>query len=76
MGLDTQEGIRSIYGDIYKIMRNDYDMAVDRFKNDYLIEHKDITNPPAIDIVSATPELKGLFENIVDNYISIKAQTV
>ena len=76
MGLDTQEGIRSIYGDIYKIMRNDYDMAVDRFKSDYLIEHKDITNPPAIDIVSATPELKGLFENIVDNYISIKAQTV
>lgn len=38
-----------------------------------MINHKEVTNPPAIDIVKEVPELKQLFEAIVNNYIEIKS---
>ncbi len=73
LGIDSEDEIRSIYGDIYRIMRNDYDMDVDKFKGDYLIDHKEVVNPPAIDIVDEFSELKSLFESVIDNYIEIKS---
>lgn len=73
IGNNTPDGIRSIYGDIYKIMRLDYGMPVEQYKGEYMINHKEATNPPAIDIVKEVPELKQLFEAIVDNYIEIKS---
>ena len=73
IGNNTPDGIRSIYGDIYKIMRLDYGMSVEQYKVEYMINHKEATNPPAIDIVKEVPELKQLFEAIVNNYIEIKS---
>ena len=73
IGNNTPDGIRSIYGDIYKIMRLDYGMPVEQYKGEYMINHKEATNPPAIDIVKEVPELKQLFEAIVNNYIEIKS---
>lgn len=73
IGNNTPDGIRSIYGDIYKIMRLDYGMPVEQYKGEYMINHKEATNPPTIDIVKEVPELKQLFEAIVDNYIEIKS---
>ncbi len=70
LGID-EKGIKGIYGNIYKRMRNDYGMDVNNYKTDYLLIHKDAANPPAIDIVENYPELKELFESLVDNYISI-----
>lgn len=65
LGKDTNDGIKSIYGEIYKIMRENYDMPVDRYKQQY-IEKYDITYTPyAIDIVDNTPELKELFEIVL-----------
>lgn len=73
IGNNTPDGIRSIYGDIYKIMRLDYGMPVEQYKGEYMINHKEVTNPSAIDIVKEVPELKQLFEAIVNNYIEIKS---
>ena len=73
IGNNTPDGIRSIYGDIYKIMRLDYGIPVEQYKGEYMINHKEATNPPAIDIVKEVPELKQLFEAIVDDYIEIKS---
>lgn len=66
-----EKGIKGIYGNIYNRMRNDYSMDVNNYKTDYLLTHKDVANPPFIDIVENYPELKKLFESLVDNYISI-----
>ncbi len=70
LGID-EKGIKGIYGNIYNRMRNDYGMDVNNYKTEYLLAHKDVANPPAIDIVENYPELKELFESLVDNYISI-----
>ena len=48
-------------------------MPVEQYKGEYMINHKEATNPPAIDIVKEVPELKQLFEAIVNNYIEIKS---
>lgn len=53
-------------------MRNDYGLDVNNYIADYLLNHKEVSNPPAIDIVDSYPELKELFENIVDNYIQLE----
>ena len=74
LGIADSE-IKSIYGNIYNKMRNDYGMDINNYTADYLINHKEVTNPPAIDIVDSYPELKDLFESIVDNYIAIEAET-
>ena len=70
---DTE--IKSIYGNIYNKMRNDYGMDINNYIADYLLTHKDITNPPAIDIVDTYSELKDLFEMIVNNYITLESET-
>lgn len=73
LGLEGNSEIKSIYGEIYNIMRNDYGLDVSNYKGDYTKTHTDVDNPPAIDIVDNYDELKSLFESIVDNYIEIKA---
>lgn len=72
LGLETESEIRSIYGEIYNTMRNDYGLDVNNYKGDYLKNHADVINPSAIDIVDDYENLKSLFESIVDNYIEIK----
>lgn len=37
--------------------------------------HKDVPNPSGIDVVEEYPELKKLFEKIVDNYIELQVDT-
>lgn len=71
LGIDETE-IKGIYGSIYNKMRNDYGLDVNNYIADYLLNHKEVSNPPAIDIVDSYPELKELFENIVDNYIQLE----
>ncbi len=44
-------------------------MDVNNYTADYLLNHKEVSNPPAIDVVEAYPDLKELFEVIVDNYV-------
>lgn len=62
---NTNDGIKSIYAEIYRTMREEYDTPVDKYKQQY-IEKNDITyNPYAIDIVDNTPELKTVFEIIL-----------
>ncbi len=73
LGIDGS-GIKGIYGNIYNRMRNEYGMDVNNYTADYLLNHKEISNPPAIDIVEAYPELKDLFEVIVDNYTEIETE--
>lgn len=72
LGLETEREIRSVYGEIYNTMRNDYGLDVNNYKGDYLKNHTDVVNPAAIDIVDDYTELKSLFESIVDNYMEIK----
>ena len=72
LGLETESEIRSIYGEIYNTMRNDYGLDVNNYKGDYLKNHADVINPSAIDIVDDYENLKSLFESIVNNYIEIK----
>lgn len=74
IGLEGQKEVRSIYGEIYNIMRNDYGLDVNNYKSDYLRNHTDVSNAPAIDIVDDYLELKELFESIVDNYLEIKTK--
>lgn len=72
MGNNTNDGVRTIYGEIYKTMREDYNMPVDKFKQQYIEKHDITYNPYAIDIVDDTPELKELFSKILDEkYINI-----
>lgn len=72
LGLETESEIRSIYGEIYNTMRNDYGLDVNNYKGDYLKNHTDAINPSAIDIVDDYEDLKSLFESIADNYMEIK----
>lgn len=74
LGLEGQKEVRSIYGEIYNIMRNDYGLDVNNYKSDYLRNHTDVSNAPAIDIIDDYSELKELFETIVDNYLEIKTK--
>lgn len=72
MGNNTNDGVRIIYGEIYKTMREDYNMPVDKFKQQYIEKHDITYNPYAIDIVDDTPELKELFTKILnEKYIGI-----
>lgn len=66
MGNNTNDGVRTIYGEIYKTMREKYDMPVDKFKQQYIEKHDITYNPYAIDIVDDTPELKELFTKILN----------
>lgn len=66
MGNNTNDGIRTIYGEIYKTMREEYDMPVDKFKQQYIEKHDITYNPYAIDIVDDTPELKELSTKILN----------
>lgn len=67
--------IKSIYGNIYNKMRNDYGMDINNYTADYLLNHKEVANPPAIDIVDEYDELRELFEAIVDNYVTLESET-
>lgn len=73
LGIEDAD-IKSIYGNIYNKMRNEYGMDINNYTADYLLTHKDVTNPPAIDIVDSYSELKELFETIVNNYIELQAE--
>lgn len=66
MGNNTNDGVRTIYGEIYKTMREEYGMPVDKFKQQYIEKHDITYNPYAIDIVDDTPELKELFIKILN----------
>lgn len=66
MGDNTNDRVRTIYGEIYKAMREEYDMPVDKFKQQYIERHDITYNPYAIDIVDDTPELKELFTKILN----------
>lgn len=65
-GKNTSDDVKAIYGDIYKTMRTEYGMPVDKYKQQYMEKHNILYNPYAIDIVDDTPELKELFTKILD----------
>lgn len=65
-GKNTSDDVKSIYGDIYKTMRVEYGMPVDKYKQQYMERYNILYNPYAIDIVDDTPELKELFTKILD----------
>lgn len=70
----SSNDIKKIYGDIYNIMREDYDSNINPYTSKYLLEHPNITKVPVIDVVEYYSELKGLFETIVNNYLEIKSK--
>ena len=73
LGCTINDERKSIYGKIYSIMREDYDINLDLHIAQYLSEHTDKVKPSMIDVIDYFPELKELFEKILDNYVEITA---
>ena len=64
---------KSIYSDIYNIMRDDYDKNINPYTAQYLLEHPEVNHVPVIDVVENNIDLKELFETILNNYLEIKS---
>lgn len=65
---------KKIYGDIYNIMREDYNHNINPYMTEYLLNHPELPSIPVIDVVEYYSELKELFEAIVSNYLEIKTK--
>ena len=65
--LDTNEGIKKIYGQIYFDMKLIYDKNIADYKEEYLNQFPDIDGVPSgIEIVEYFGELRELFDNIIN----------
>lgn len=65
--LDTNEGIKKIYGQIYFDMKLIYGKNIADYKEEYLNQFPDIDGiPSGIEIVEYFSELRGLFDNIIN----------
>lgn len=73
LGYTNDDDRKSIYGDIYSMMRSDYDIDLDSYKENYLLSQTDYKNVAMIDIIDSDTALRDIFEEIVDRYIQIKS---
>ena len=73
LGYTNDDDRESIYGDIYSMMRSDYDIDLDSYKENYLLSQTDYKNVAMIDVIDSDTALRDIFEEIVDRYIQIKS---
>lgn len=73
LGYTNDDDRKSIYGDIYSMMRSDYDIDLDSYKENYLLSQTDYKNVAMIDVIDSDTALRDIFEEIVDRYIQIKS---
>lgn len=73
LGYTSDDDRKSIYGDIYSMMRSDYDIDLDSYKENYLLSQTDCKNMAMIDVVDNNTTLRDIFEEIADRYIQIKS---
>lgn len=73
LGYTNDDDRKSIYSDIYSIMKSDYDIDLDSYKENYLLSQIDYKNVAMIDVIDSDTALRDIFEEIVDRYIQIKS---
>ena len=73
LGYTNDDDRKSIYSDIYNMMRSDYDIDLDSYKENYLLSQIDCKNVAMIDVIDSDTALRDIFEEIVDRYIQIKS---
>jgi prophage antirepressor-like protein len=73
LGYTNSDDRKSIYSDIYSMMRLDYDIDLDSYKENYLLSQTDYKNVAMIDVIDSDTVLRDIFEEIVDRYIQIKS---
>jgi prophage antirepressor-like protein len=73
LGYTNDDDRKSIYGDIYSMMRSDYNIDLDSYKENYLLSQIDCKNVAMIDVIDSDTALRDIFEEIVDRYIQIKS---
>lgn len=73
LGYTNDDDRKSIYGDIYSMMKSDYDIDLDSYKENYLLSQTDYKNVAMIDVIDSDTVLRNIFEEIVDRYIQIKS---
>lgn len=73
LGYTNDDDRKSIYGDIYSMMKSDYDIDLDSYKENYLLSQTDYKNVAMIDVINSDTVLRDIFEEIVDRYIQIKS---
>ena len=73
LGYTNDDDRKSIYSDIYSIMKSDYDIDLDSYKENYLLSQTDYKNVAMIDVIDSDTALRDIFEEIVDRYIQIKS---
>lgn len=73
LGYTNDDDRKSIYGDIYSMMKSDYDIDLDSYKENYLLSQTDYKNVAMIDVIDSDTVLRDIFEEIVDRYIQIKS---
>lgn len=71
LGYTNDDDRKSIYSDIYNMMRSDYDIDLDSYKENYLLSQIDCKNVAMIDVIDSDTALRDIFEEIVDRYIQI-----
>ncbi len=73
LGYTNDDDRKSIYSDIYNMMRSDYDIDLDSYKENYLLSQIDCKKVAMIDVIDSDTALRDIFEEIVDRYIQIKS---
>ena len=73
LGYINDDDRKSIYSDIYSIMKSDYDIDLDSYKENYLLSQTNYKNVAMIDVIDSDTALRDIFEEIVDRYIQIKS---
>lgn len=73
LGYTNDDDRKSIYGDIYNMMKSGYDIDLDSYKENYLLSQTDCKNVAMIDVIDSDTVLRDIFEEIVDRYIQIKS---
>lgn len=73
LGYTNDDDRKSIYGYIYSMMKSDYDIDLDSYKENYLLSQTDYKNVAMIDVIDSDTALRDIFEEIVDRYIQIKS---
>lgn len=73
LGYTNDDDRKSIYGDIYSMMKSDYDIDLDSYKENYLLSQTDCKNVAMIDVIDSDTALRDILEEIVDRYIQIKS---
>jgi prophage antirepressor-like protein len=73
LGYTNDDDRKSIYSDIYNMMRSDYDIDLNSYKENYLLSQIDCKNVAMIDVIDSDTALRDIFEEFVDRYIQIKS---